>query len=214
MPFLRFTEERGYIVRGAENMDQYLNVSSCNLPALSSEFVPFDERFDRLHVYSHLDYWVIDTISERRLRAGGYSCCFINLHCFYIYAVTPLVHSGLFVPVSYWRRCNQCSRLWLVSTPISYGVLLESGNKSTDTEVQISYCNLRIFCSSSYFFSAHFRGPIGFISDFTGAVDIAARAVPLPFPEGIHKLMRSVGFSGSYLIVLSIPWRPLLSITE
>lgn len=42
MPFLRFTEERGYIVLVANNVAQFVDFSSRSFPAASLIFVTFD----------------------------------------------------------------------------------------------------------------------------------------------------------------------------
>lgn len=55
MPFLRCTEGRGYTMRVTEIVTQYVDVPSSSLVAASLNLVPFDKRFDLLHVYSQFD---------------------------------------------------------------------------------------------------------------------------------------------------------------
>lgn len=71
MPLLRWTEERGYILRDAEIVAQYVDVSSTNSPLASFYFVAFDKPFDWLNVYSHFGYWTKVTILERQLSSRG-----------------------------------------------------------------------------------------------------------------------------------------------
>lgn len=56
MPFLRYNEERGHIVRVAKIVAKYVGVSSSNLSVASLNCLAFDKPFDRSHVYSSFDY--------------------------------------------------------------------------------------------------------------------------------------------------------------
>lgn len=55
MLFLRCIVEQGYIVRVAENVAQYLDVSSSSFPVASLDFVQFNKALNGLHVYRYLD---------------------------------------------------------------------------------------------------------------------------------------------------------------
>lgn len=99
-------------------MARYVDISSSNFHIASSDFVAFDKSVDRLHVYRHVNYWVKQTIFERRLSNRGDNCCFISWSCLDASAVPPLILSGLFEPVSDWWRAYEYSRLLFVSTPI------------------------------------------------------------------------------------------------
>lgn len=68
IPFLCYTEKRGYIVCVVEIAGQYVDVSFSNFPAANLDFVAFRKPFDRLQVCRNFDYWVKDTIFDRRLK--------------------------------------------------------------------------------------------------------------------------------------------------
>lgn len=118
MLFLRCIKERGYILRGAEIVAQYVDGSSSNVPVTCLELVPFDRTLDRWHVYRQLDYWTKVTILERRIMSRGDSCCFNNCLCVDIYAIPLLVRWGLFVAVPDRLCFCEGSRLLFVPTPI------------------------------------------------------------------------------------------------
>lgn len=81
---------------------RYVDASSGNLPAGSSELVTFDKSFDQLYVYSHFETWVKETIFECRLISLGNSCSLINWHGVDEYAPPLLARSRLFAPVPDW----------------------------------------------------------------------------------------------------------------
>lgn len=83
-------------MRIAEIVAQHLDGSLSNSLLACLDLVAFDKPFDRFCVYTHLDYWVKETIFGRQLKARGGSCCFINLHCIKAYAITPFVFEGKF----------------------------------------------------------------------------------------------------------------------
>lgn len=104
MPFLRYTEDRGYIVCATAIVVQYVDFLSSSLDALRSDFVVFDKSVDWLHVDSRFDKWVEEIMFECRLRALLFSCRFISWHCSDVYAGHPLISLELFAPVPDWRR--------------------------------------------------------------------------------------------------------------
>lgn len=118
MPFLRCTEGRGYIVRVAEFLAQYIGVLPNNLPVESLYFIAFNRPFYRLHVYIHFHYRVKDPIFERRLKACGDSRSFLKWHCVGVHRIPPLVSSTLFVPVPGWWYIYDCICLLLELTRI------------------------------------------------------------------------------------------------
>lgn len=144
MAFLVCIENRGYIARVAEIISQDVDVSQSTLPAASVDFLALDKPFDRMYVYSHLDYWVKQIISDRRLRARSNRCCFISWHCVDVYVVSLLICSTLFVPVPDYLCSDECSRLSFVQMPINavyYSNLITSrrapelGNRITISEI-------------------------------------------------------------------------------
>lgn len=78
MPFLRCTEDHGYIMHVAEVLAQYVVFSSYSLLMACLDIVAFDKDFNRLYVYNHFDDRVQETIFVRRLKAPGDSCYLIN----------------------------------------------------------------------------------------------------------------------------------------
>lgn len=78
MPVFCCNEDCSYNVRAADIVAPYVDVSSSNFSATSLDFMAFDKSSDQLYLYIQFVYWVEKTIFERRLRARGDSCCFIN----------------------------------------------------------------------------------------------------------------------------------------
>lgn len=62
MPFLRCIDECIYVVAVSELLARYVVYSLRNLSTVSLELVPLDTPLDQLPVYSHINYWVKDTI--------------------------------------------------------------------------------------------------------------------------------------------------------
>lgn len=96
-PLFRCIKEHGYIVPIAEVVPQYVDVSSSNLSLENLDVLAFDSPFYRLLLYSHTDSWVRETILERRLKARGDGCCFINWHYIDVYRCPVLAPSRLFL---------------------------------------------------------------------------------------------------------------------
>lgn len=69
-------------------VDQYIDISSINLPAAGLDFVTFVKPFDRLYVYSNLEYQLIETLSERHLRSREGILYFMNWHFLDLYVAS------------------------------------------------------------------------------------------------------------------------------
>lgn len=78
MTFLRCIEEHGYIIHVAEILARYVDASSSNLTTACLDFVVLDKLFDCLRAYGNFDYWVKETVFDRRLRTCWDNSYFIN----------------------------------------------------------------------------------------------------------------------------------------
>lgn len=132
-----------------------MDVSSNHLPTVNYNFAAFDKPFHASHVYSNFDYYVKETIFERRLRTCGDRCRFFKCQCIDVIAALLLVHLGLPVSVPAWWRAHRCSRLLLVLISIVLACFLKSKTSRQASEIifgnhnsEFSVCGI-VFCISS-----------------------------------------------------------------
>lgn len=193
--FLRCTEEHRYIACVTVIAARYVEVSSSNLTAASLDFAAFDKPFDRLYLYSNLDYCLKETIFERRLISRDDSCGFINWNCPDVYAIYPLVSSGLSVLVPHLWLSYECSRILFLPMPIIMAYYSIFGDKSAGTGADFCIAISQIcFCAPVLFlFSALAGGTLGYSSRFVSVEDVSARGVLLALSDSFCRFGPSVG---------------------
>lgn len=103
MPFLHCIEKYSYAFQSAMFVAVFANVPSIQLTADSLPFRRFDKFFDWINIHSNFDYWVKKTVLKRLSRNRGNKFSSTYWHDVDVYAVSPLLCSGLLSSVpDYW----------------------------------------------------------------------------------------------------------------